>query len=74
MREHHREFRLATMCRVLRVHRSGYYAWLHTPHSPRAIEDTRPSGLIKQAWLESGTVYGYRKITADLRDQGEPSG
>ena len=33
---HRREFRLASMCRVLRVHRSGYYAWLHEPLSPRA--------------------------------------
>jgi putative transposase len=24
------------MCRVLKVHRSGYYAWLHEPQSPRA--------------------------------------
>ena len=24
------------MCRVLKVHRSGYYAWLHEPLSPRA--------------------------------------
>jgi transposase InsO family protein len=30
--------------------------------------------LIKQSWLESGTVYGYRKVTTDLRDQGEPCG
>jgi putative transposase len=51
MREHSREFRLAAMCRVFNVHRSGYYAWLHTPYSPRAIEDRRLSGLIKQAWL-----------------------
>jgi len=31
-------------------------------------------GLIKQAWLQSGTVYGYRKITWDLRDWGETVG
>jgi putative transposase len=28
-------------------------------------------GRIKQSWLESGTVYGYRKVCADLRDMGE---
>ncbi len=28
-------------------------------------------GLIKQFWLESGGVYGYRKIYSDLRDEGE---
>ncbi|WP_257969295.1 IS3 family transposase, partial [Vibrio parahaemolyticus] len=31
-------------------------------------------GLIKQFWLESGGVYGYRKIYSDLRDEGEFSG
>ena len=31
-------------------------------------------GLIKQSWLESGAVYGYRKITTDLRAIGERCG
>lgn len=26
------------------------------------------AGQIKQFWLESGCVYGYRKIHLDLRD------
>ena len=30
-------------------------------------------GLIKQAWLESGCVYGYRKIHDELRSLGEKS-
>jgi len=32
------------------------------------------SGLIKQFWLESGAVYGYRKIHTDLREVGEGCG
>lgn len=62
------------MCRVLGVHPSGYYAWLQQPESPRAIEDERLLGLIKQSWLESGCVYGYRKVHDDLRDLGESCG
>ena len=31
-------------------------------------------GLIKQFWLESGCVYGYRKVHSDLRDLGESCG
>ena len=27
--EHRHEFRIAAMCRVLRVARAGFYAWLH---------------------------------------------
>ncbi|EKF72738.1 transposase subunit B, partial [Alcanivorax hongdengensis A-11-3] len=44
------------------------------PRSARAIEDERLSGLIKQFWLESGAVYGYRKIHTDLREYGERCG
>ena len=27
--------------------------------------------MLKHAWLESGGVYGYRKLTLDMRDSGE---
>lgn len=37
-------------------------------------DDQRLLGLIKQSWLESGGVYGYRKIRDDLRDLGETCG
>ena len=53
------------------VHRSGFYAWLKKPLSKRARTDQRLTGLIKQAWLESGCVYGYRKLHADLCSLGE---
>ena len=71
MRVHVREFRVCAMCRVLGVHRSGYYAWLRMPTSPRDREDRRLLGLAKHHWLASGGVYGYRKITLDLREAGE---
>ena len=59
---------------MMAVHPSGYYAWKVAPVSPRRKEDQRLSGLIKQFWLESGGVYGCRKITGDLRDLGERCG
>lgn len=74
MRDHEQEFRLRTMCRVFDLHPSGYYAWLKSPLSDRTKEDRRLTGLAKQFWLESGTVYGYRKVTDDLRDIGEQCG
>jgi putative transposase len=58
------------MCRVLRVHRSGYYAWLKQPLVKRAKQNRHLTKLIKQSWLESGCVYGYRKIHHDLLDLG----
>ncbi len=74
IRSHRHEFRVRTMCRVLDVHPSGFYAWLRDPLSQRAQEDRRQTGLVKQSWLESGCVYGYRKIHDDLRALGECCG
>jgi putative transposase len=62
------------LCRLLEVHSSGYYAWQKHPRSARSIVNERLTGLIKQFWLESGGVYGYRKIHCDLRDVGERCG
>jgi len=59
---------------MMNVHPSGYYAWRTEPLSERGKHDQRLVGLIKQSWLESGGVYGYRKITSDLRDLGERCG
>lgn len=67
MREHLGQFKLSVMCRMLGVNRSGYYAWAGKPSRPRRREDDRLRGLIKHAWLASGTVYCRRKITLELR-------
>ncbi|EBK0306789.1 IS3 family transposase [Salmonella enterica] len=62
------------LCRGLNVHPSGFYSWLQQPHSQRHQADLRLAGQIKQFWLESGCVYGYRKIHLDLRDSGQQCG
>lgn len=59
---------------MLEIHPSGYYAWMKQPKSFRRKEDERLLGLIKQSWLESGCVYGYRKVHEDLRELGENCG
>ncbi len=74
IRAHQDEFAIRNLCRMMQIHRSGYYAWLKQPTSVRQKEDDRLLGLIKQFWLESGCVYGYRKIHKDLRELGETSG
>lgn len=62
------------MCSVLKVHPSGYYGWEVEPASNRAKEDEYLLGFIKQFWLESGSVYGYRKIYKDMLSIGEQCG
>jgi len=69
--EHRPVFPVRAMCRCLRIHPSGFYAWLRNPLSKRAQEDARQTELIRKAWKESGMVYGYRKLHDDLLDQGE---
>jgi len=68
---HRVEFSVRSICRVLMVHFSGFYAWLKEPLSHRAQEDVRQTDLIREAWTDSGKVYGYRKLHDDLLDQGE---
>ena len=58
------------MCRCLRIQPSGFHAWQKSPLSQRAREDARQTELIRQAWSDSGKVYGYRKLHDDLLDQG----
>jgi len=74
IRAHHASLCVRTLCRLLEVHPSGYYAWRDAPRSKRSIANERLSGLIKQFWLESGGVYGYRKVHSDLRELGERCG
>lgn len=45
-------------------------ASMHGLRNP-AQEDVRQTELIRQAWADSGRVYGDRKLTGDLRDQKE---
>jgi len=69
--EHRDRFGVRAMCRCLAVQPSGYYAWQQNPVSQRAHEDARQTELIRQAWNDSGKVYGYRKLHDDLLDHGE---
>lgn len=69
--EHQNQFGVRAMCRCLAIQPSGFYAWRKAPLSRRAQEDARQIALIRQAWSDSGKVYGYRKLHDDLLDQGE---
>ncbi|MEO2176285.1 MAG: IS3 family transposase, partial [bacterium] len=64
-------FSIKTMCRVLKLHRSGFYAWLNKPLSDRALEDQRLLQLIKRSYIDSGATYGSPWVHRDLKDAGE---
>ena len=44
------------MCRVFKLHRSGFYAWLDKPLSNHAIEDQRLLKRIKEFYVASGAL------------------
>jgi putative transposase len=52
------DYSVRRLCQTLKLHPSGYYAWLAEPKSARAKDNLRLLGLIKHSWLESGGVYG----------------
>jgi len=70
MQAHQREFRLTSMCRVLKVHRSGYYAWLREPLSPRAKANETLTTQIREFYDQSMGIYGSPRIFCDLKQAG----
>ena len=59
---------------MLKVHRSGFYAWLNKPLSDRAVEDQRLLERIRASYAASGGVYGSPRVFMDLREEGERCG
>ncbi len=71
MRAHQADYKIATMCRVLGVSRSGYYAWCKRAPSARAVADGRLTALIETIHAASRGTYGVPRIHAELTEDGE---
>ena len=61
---------IATMCRVLEVSRSGYYAWARRPPSERTVANAALVEEIRRVHAESDGTYGSRRVHAQLRREG----
>ena len=61
---------IATMCRVLEVSASGYYAWLKRPPSARARADAELSSRITAIHQYSRATYGAPRIHEELLAAG----
>jgi|TARA_B100000959_G_C14931677_1_gene603934 transposase InsO family protein len=59
-------FATATLCEVLEVHRSRYYAWRSGSLSRRAREDAVLKPLIREIFWEHKRRYGARRIAQEL--------
>ena len=59
------------MCKVLGVSKSGYYKWLKSEPSNRAIENQILTGKIRKIHQRSKRTYGSPRIAAELQAEGE---
>jgi putative transposase len=64
---HHR---VATLCRMLRVSRAGYYAWRTRPESRRAQTSRTMLVHIRAAYRRHARRYGSPRIWHELRRDG----
>ena len=71
MKANQADHKVATMCRVLGVSRSGYYAWLKRAPSARAEEDERLKVRIDEIHEQSRGTYGVPRIHIELKDADE---
>jgi putative transposase len=71
IKAHSSRFDVRTMCRVLEVAPSRYYAWLQEPVCQRALEDIRLLRLIRASYVASHGIYGAPRVFLDLREAGE---
>jgi len=63
-----------TLCRVLAVSPSGYYAWRIRRPGVRALDDARLLQRIEQLHVQTREAYGADRLWRALRQQGEACG
>jgi putative transposase len=68
--EHRHEDAITTMCRVLSVSVSGYYAWCKREPSRHRREDAHLAERVKTAFQANRGVYGSPRVHAELQAQG----
>ena len=63
-------YNVAVLCRLLKVSRSGFYAWASRPPSARAVADEVLTVQIRTAYDDNRKVYGAPRIHAELTEAG----
>jgi transposase InsO family protein len=58
------------MCRVLKVSKSGYYAWRNRPESACALQNKAITAEIQQVFDDSKGTYGSPRVTKKLNAAG----
>jgi putative transposase len=72
--ENQAAYPIATMCRLLGVSPSGYYAWVKRRPSRRVQADAELTGRIRAAHAASHGTYGVPRVHAELAAKGVRAG
>jgi putative transposase len=70
MKAHQAAHSIATLCQVLDVSPSGYYAWRRRGPSAHAQEDARLQAEVRRIHTQSRGTYGAPRIHAELAARG----
>ena len=70
MKANQAAYAIATMCRMLGVSASGYYAWQQRAASARSLEDAQLLEQIRRFHQRSRGTYGAPRLHRDLRAAG----
>ena len=70
MKVNQADYPITTMCRLLGVSTSGYYAWVDRGPSTRDEANVRLLETINGIHQQSRRTYGAPRITAELREEG----
>jgi transposase InsO family protein len=70
MNEQRGQYRVKTMCRALKVSRSGYYAWRKRMPSKSMRANNKLLESIREIYKKSRKVYGSPRITDELNEHG----
>ena len=71
VRDHRKRWRISVMCRVLKVARSGFYAWCKRRPSARAKRNEQLLAKIRKVSLENRELYGSPRVHRALLIDGE---
>ena len=70
IQEHRETYKAKSMCELLKVSRSGYYAWNTREPSRRQKDNEELLEHIQKIHTESRKLYGSPRITAELHEEG----
>ena len=70
IRQQKEAYPITVLCKVMRVSRSGFYAYLHKRSKPHSEHARKLEKSVKKVFETSHYTYGARRIRAELQSEG----